>query len=107
LANGIGRGRYVVGFGRESRKTAHGFVAHVLVRIGARDICEYRRIVEPGDRRAAYARVGVFARQRAKRVGLFRSYFVHRRRTHRRVRVLPAGSGTEFFENAHAPLTVG
>ena len=92
MTHGVRRSGHIVCFRGQSREASNGFAAHLLVRIGARDVGEHVGVIEARHRRAAHARVGVLARERAERVALLRADLIHRCRTHGGIGVLPARS---------------
>ena len=81
----------------QSREPSNGFAAHLLVRIGARDVGEHVGVIEARHRRAAHARVGVLARERPERVGLLRSDLIDRCRTYGRIRAAVQGPDGSLY----------
>ncbi len=106
LAHRVRGARHVVRFGGESGEAADRFAANVLIGIRPRDVGEHADVVDPRDRGAADARIGVLPRERAQCVAFVRPELIDSCRTHGGIRVLPARSWTELFENAHSLLTV-
>ena len=62
VAHRVGGARHLVGFGGQAGKAADGLGPDLLVRVGARDVCQHRQIVNPVHRRTPDAGVGVLTR---------------------------------------------
>ena len=101
MAYGVDRARRIVGFSGKAGQAADRLGAHVLVRVGARHLGENRQVVQTIHGRAADARVGVFTRQGAERVGLVGAEVVDSGRADSRIGVLPSRLRAELFENSH------
>jgi len=106
MAHGIECARRLVGLGREPGQAAHGLVAHLFVRVGAGHFSKDVDVVDAIDGRTTDARIGVFTRQRAQRLGLVGPEFVNGGRADSRIGMLPARLGAKFFENTHGTSVV-